>query len=56
MALDTTTLRWVIRELETFKQCDPYTGELYSGEPNETLDAAIEWFKQEGDIWTLLPD
>lgn len=50
MTLDKPTLQWVIQELETFKRCDPYTGELYDSELNTTLEAAIQWFREEGEL------
>ena len=54
MTLDKPTLQWVIQELETFKRCDPYTGELYDSELNTTLEAAIQWFREEGELHALL--
>ena len=54
MTLDKPTLQWVISELETFKRCDPYTGELYDSELNTTLEAAIQWFREEGELHALL--
>ena len=54
MTLDKPTLQWVISELETFKRCDPYTGELYDSELNTTLEDAIQWFREEGELHALL--
>ena len=35
----------VINELETSKNADPYTGEVFTSERNTVLDEQIDWLK-----------